>query len=435
MIDIRVIREQPDLVKTACRTKNAAVSDKDVDHLLKLDAERRELLAKAEQLAHERKTLAAEGKGGKPSDEQIARGKQLRDEAVAAEAKVDDLGEQILAIWKQIPNLPAADVPVGKTEDENVVAKTWGEPTVFDFEPLNHWQLADPHGWIDKERAAKVAGARFAYLKGNLVRLHFAMIQFGMEVVTSETILAEIAERAGLTGKVSTKPFTLVMPPAMIRTEVYEATGRLNAQEVTYKLEDDDLWLNASAEHSMAPMYQGEIIDETELPLRFAGYATSFRREAGTYGKDTEGIFRLHQFDKLELESFTVAEQSLDEHLFMVAIQEYLMQQLEIPYQVLMKCTADIGKPNARGIDIEAWLPAQGKYRETHTADLITDYQTRRLQTRVRRTGGEVQLAHTNDATAFSQRPLIAILENYQQADGSVRVPAVLQKYYGGEVL
>jgi seryl-tRNA synthetase len=209
----------------------------------------------------------------------------------------------------------------------------------------------------------------------------------------------------------------------------------LNAQEQTYKLEDDDLWLNASAEHSMAPMYQGEVIDEAELPLRFAGYATSFRREAGTYGKDTEGIFRLHQFDKLEMESFTVGEQSLDEHLFMVAIQEYLMSQLELPYQVIMKCTADIGKPNARGVDINTWLPGQQKYRETHTADLITDYQTRRLQTRVRRTSGELELAHTNDATGFSQRPLVAILENYQQADGSVRVPAVLQKYYGGEVL
>jgi seryl-tRNA synthetase len=255
-----------------------------------------------------------------------------------------------------------------------------------------------------------------------------------MDVLTSESILKEIAAKAGL--DVSTKPFTLVMPPAMVRTEVYEATGRLNAQDVTYKLEDDDLWLNASAEHSMAPMYQNEIIPEAELPIRFAGYATSFRREAGTYGKDTEGIFRMHQFDKLEMESFTAPEASLQEHLFLIAIQEYLMSALELPYQVIMKCTADIGKPNARGVDIDVWLPGQGKYRETHTADLITDYQTRRLQTRVRRNGsGEVELVHTNDATAFSQRPLVAILENYQQADGTVRVPAVLQKYYGGETL
>jgi seryl-tRNA synthetase len=165
------------------------------------------------------------------------------------------------------------------------------------------------------------------------------------------------------------------------------------------------------------------------------GYTTAFRREAGTYGRDMEGILRMHQFDKLEMESFSTPEQGIDEHLFMVAIQEYLMEQLGIPYQVLLKCTADIGKPNARGVDIEAWLPGQNKYRETHTADYITDYQARRLQTRVRRESGEVELVHTNDATALSQRPLIAILENYQQADGTIRVPEVLVNYYGKEML
>jgi seryl-tRNA synthetase len=295
--------------------------------------------------------------------------------------------------------------------------------------------LGELHGWIDKERAAKIAGSRFAYVKGGLVQLHFALIQFAMDVLTNEATLEEIAERAGLKGKVSTKPFVPVLPPAMVRTEVYEATGRLNKEEVTYKLEGDDLWLQASAEHSMAPMYMNEIVPESELPLRFVGYATSFRREAGTYGKDMEGIFRLHQFDKLEMESFSTPETSLNEHLFMIAVQEYLMSELELPYQVILKCTADIGKPNARGVDINTWLPGQDKYRETHTADYMTDYQARRLQTRVRRTSGEVELVHTNDATALSQRPLIAILENYQQADGSVRVPKVLVKYFGREVL
>jgi seryl-tRNA synthetase len=435
MIDIRLVRDQTEAVKAACKHKNAAVSAHDIDHLLKLDDQRRELLGAIEESRRERNELAAGGKTGKPSAEQLERGKHLKEKLAVQEEKFAAIEQEFLQLLKQIPNLPAADVPVGQTEADNVVAKTVGEPTKFDFEPKNHWQLAEPHDWIDKERAAKIAGSRFAYVKGNLVRLHFALIQFGMDVLTSKTILAEIAREAGLAGKVSTQPFTLVMPPAMVRTEVYEATGRLNAQEMTYKLEDDDLWLQASAEHSMAPMHMNEIIPETELPLRYAGYATSFRREAGTYGKDMEGIFRLHQFDKLEMESFTVGEQSMDEHLFMVAIQEYLMTKLELPYQVLMKCTADIGKPNARGVDIETWLPSQGKYRETHTADYMTDYQARRLQTRVRRTNGETELVHTNDATAFSQRPLIAILENYQQADGSVRVPAVLQKYYGGEVL
>jgi seryl-tRNA synthetase len=261
------------------------------------------------------------------------------------------------------------------------------------------------------------------------------MINFAMDKLTDEDVLKRIAEDAGLGGKVNTKPFVLVMPPAMVRTEVYEATGRLDGQDVTYKLEDDDLWLNASAEHSMCPMYMNEIVDEAELPLRFVGYSTSFRREAGTYGKDMEGIFRMHQFDKLEMESFTMPEQGLNEHLFMIAIQEYLMSELGLPYQVIMKCTADVGKPNARGVDIDTWLPGQGKYRETHTADYMTDYQARRLQTRVRRANGDVELAHTNDATALSQRPLIAIIENYQQADGSIRVPKVLVKYYGRETV
>ncbi len=435
MIDIRFIREHPDTVKAASRNKNAAVSDHDIDHLLRLDEKRRKLVGELEEVRRQRNELSDSLKKGKPSQDQIEQGKKYREQLAKTEAEFAEVEVEYLAILKQVPNIPTADVPVGKTEDENVVAKTVGELPKFDFEPKNHWQLAEPLGLIDKERAAKIAGSRFAYVKGNLVKLHFAMIQYGMDILTNETVLAEIAEKAGLSDKVSAKPFTLVMPPAMVRTDVFEATGRLNGEEVTYKLEGEDLWLQASAEHSMAPMYMNEILSESELPIRFVGYATSFRREAGTYGKDMEGIFRLHQFDKLEMESFTVAEQSLDEHLFLIAIQEYLMQQLEIPYQVLMKCTADIGKPNARGVDIEAWLPGQGKYRETHTADLITDYQTRRLQTRVRRSGGEVELMHTNDATAFSQRPLIAIMENYQQADGAIRVPAVLQKYYGGQTL
>jgi seryl-tRNA synthetase len=253
---------------------------------------------------------------------------------------------------------------------------------------------------------------------------------YGMDVVTNEDTLKKIIEGAGL--NVSTKPFTLVMPPAVARTDVYDATGRLNKEEQTYKLADDDLWLNASAEHVMAPMYMGEILDEAQLPIRMVGYTTAFRREAGTYGKDMEGIFRLHQFDKLEMESFTTGDTGLEEHKLMIAIQEYLMSSLGVPYRVLQKCTADIGGPNAAGVDIDSWLPGQDKYRETHTADYITDYQARRMQTRVRRSNGELELVHTNDATAFSQRPLIAIIENFQQADGTVKVPEVLRPYLGG---
>jgi seryl-tRNA synthetase len=254
-----------------------------------------------------------------------------------------------------------------------------------------------------------------------------------MDILGDEEVLRRIAQDAGL--EVSTKPFVPVLPPLMIRTEVYDAMDRLEPREDRYKVEGEELWLQGSAEHVLGSMHADEIIAESEFPVRYVGYATSFRREAGSYGKDMEGIFRLHQFDKLEMESLATPEQAMNEHLFMVAIQEYIMSELELPYQVILKCTADIGKPNARGVDIDTWLPGQGKYRETHTADYMTDYQARRLQTRVRRESGVVELVHTNDATALSQRPLIAILENYQQADGSVRVPKALVKYYGRETL
>lgn len=428
MLDIRYIRDNPQEVQTKAEQKGYKV---DVSSLLKLDDTRRELQTKTEEIRQQRNTLAEAAGKNKPSDEQIARGKELKAQLAELEDKLRAAEEEFTAVLKTIPNMPLDYVPVGKTEDENVVAKTVGEPTTFDFEPKNHWEIAQERGWVDKERAAKVAGARFAYVKGDLARLHFALMMFGMDVLTNQELIKKIITDNSL--KASDKPFTLVMPPAVARTDVYDATGRLNKEEQTYKLADDDLWLNASAEHVMAPMYLGEILDEAQLPIRLVGYTTAFRREAGTYGKDMEGIFRLHQFDKLEMESFTAAEDGLEEHKLMIALQEYLMQELKVPYRVLQKCTADIGGPNAAGVDIDSWLPGQNKYRETHTADYITDYQARRMQTRVRRKDGSVELVHTNDATVFSQRPLIAIIENFQQADGTIAVPEVLWPYMGGK--
>jgi seryl-tRNA synthetase len=223
------------------------------------------------------------------------------------------------------------------------------------------------------------------------------------------------------------------MPPMMMRTEPYEATGRLKAEDVTYKLADDDLWLTASAEHTMCSMYMNEILEEADLPIRYIGYNTSFRREAGTYGKDTNGIVRLHHFNKLEMEIFSTPDTSIEEHLLLIAIQEHLTQQLEIPYRLIMKCTADIGTPNARGVDIDMWLPGQEIYKETHTADYMSDYQARDLKTRVRRTDGKLEFAHTNDATAFAlERALAAIIENYQTKDGHIIIPSVLKPYFNG---
>lgn len=427
MLDIRYIRENAAAVQENARRKGYDVS---VDEVLRWDKTKRQLQQQADELREKRNDISSRMKGEKPTPEVIAEGKQVKDELVAVEASLKEADANFVEQLKKLPNMALATVPVGTTEDENVVIRTVGEKPQFDFEPKNHWELAETKDWIDKARAAKIAGARFAYLKGDLVRLELALWQFGMDVLGNEAILQKIIDDNGL--KVSAKPFTPVIPPAVARTAVFQATGRLNKEEQTYKLEDEDLWLNASAEHTMAPMYMDEILAEDSLPIRLVGYTTAFRREAGTYGKDAEGIFRLHQFNKLEMESFTGADTSLEEHLFMVAIQEYLMQQLGLPYQVLEKCTADIGRPNAKGVDIEVWLPAQNSYRETHTADYITDFQTRAMKTRVRRGDGSVELAHTNDATVFSERPLIAIIENFQTASGDVIVPEALRPYMGG---
>lgn len=428
MIDIQVIRDNPELVKTKTQQKGY---DIDVDRLLQLDSERKELLSQVEALRQRRNENAEKMKGGKPEQNLIDEGKQIKVELSEREGYLEKTEAEWLALLKTVPNMPLDEVPVGASEAENVEVRVWGSKPQFDFKIKNHAEIAEAKGWLDKERAAKIAGARFVYTKGDLVRLEFALWQYGMDVLSNQEVLAQIIKDNGLS--VSNKPFMPVLPPAVAKKEVFEATGRLNREEQTYKFEDEDLWMNASAEHTISPMYLNEILDEAELPIRYVGYTTAFRKEAGTYGKDTEGIFRLHQFNKLEMESFTTDDTSYQEHLFLVAIQEYLMQQLGLAYHVLEKCTADIGRPNAKGVDIEVWLPSQDTYRETHTADYITDYQARAMKTRVRRTGGEVELVHTNDATAFSQRPLIAILENYQTADGDVRVPEVLKQYMGGK--
>lgn len=428
MLDIQFIRDNHQKVKDAAKAKNISV---DIDELLTLDLKRRELLQGIEKLRKARNETAAQMKNGQPSPDLIAEGKRIKQSLAEIEAELEPTESEFKVLLKAVPNMPLDSVPIGSSEAQNVVIKQVGQKPNFKFEVKNHAEIAEAKDWLDKERGAKIAGSRFVYTKGDLVLLEFALWQFGFSVVTNQEILQKIIKENNLS--VSAKPFVPVLPPAVAKKSVFEATGRLNKEEQTYKIEDEDLWLNASAEHTISPMYLNETLQEKDLPIRYVGYTTAFRREAGTYGKDTEGIFRLHQFNKLEMESFTTAETSLDEHLFLVAIQEYLMQQLGLPYQVLEKCTADIGRPNAKGVDIEVWLPSQEAYRETHTADYITDYQTRAMNTKVRRNTGEVELAHTNDATAFSQRPLIGIIENFQNEDGDVVVPEVLRPFMGGK--
>jgi len=432
MLDIQFIRDNADAVQAKSQQKGYKI---DVQALLASDEERRSLLSNVEALRQKRNenTDTIKRAGGKPSDELIHQGKLIKMELAQAEEQLEGVETHYLELLKAVPNMPLDDVPVGSTEEENVVAKIVGEPTKFDFEPKQHWELAEPRGLIDKERAAKISGSRFAYIKGDLVRLQFAIVQFVMQTLGDETVIAKLIKENNL--NLSTKPFTPVLPPAMLRTEPYVASARLNAEEVTYKIEQDDLWLNASAEHTLCTMYWNEILPEAELPIRYIGYSTSFRREAGTYGKDTEGIIRMHQFDKLEMEIFSTPETGLDEHKLAIAIQEYLVQKIGLPYRLLQKCTFDIGKPNARGVDIDCWFPGQSKYRETHTADYMTDYQARDLKIRTKRTKtGTVDLVHTNDATAFALgRIMAAIMENFQTTDGRIIVPEVLRPFMGNQ--
>jgi len=431
MIDIQFIRDNAELVAEKSKQKGYKV---DISALLAQDEQRRKLLTQVEALRQQRNEISDASKGQKPSDEQIQSGRVIKEKLAELESGLAAVESEFFSLLKSVPNMPLSDVPVGATEDENVEVYKKGKILSFDFAPKNHAVIAETLGWLDKERAAKVTGSRFAYIKGDMVKLQLALISWLMDALSDETILRQIADNAGLT-KVSSKPFTPILPPHLLRTEMYEAMDRLEPRDDRYKIEGEELWLQGSAEHVLGSMHANEIFEEKDLPIRYLGYATSFRREAGTYGKDMEGIIRMHQFDKLEMESFTSPEAGLDEHLFMVAIQEYILEQLEVPYRKLLKCTFDIGKPNARGVDLEAWLPAQDQYRETHTADYMTDYQSRRLQTRFRRDDKtKVELVHTNDATALALgRGMVAIIENYQTSDGHVRVPEVLINYMGGK--
>lgn len=431
MLDINYIRDNRQKVEDAIKNKGYTI---DLDEILQLDDARKELSQKTDILRQERNQISSQMKNGQPDQALISRGKEIKQELSSLEEKLSSVESDFLAKLKTVPNVPCDDVPVGLSEDENEVAEVCGEPTKFNFEPKNHYEIGQARGWIDKERASKVTGARFAYIKGEMVSLQMAIVNFVMNSLSDEGVIKEICEANHLE-HISTKPFTTVLPPLMLRTEMYDAMDRLEPRDDRYKIEGEELWLQGSAEHVLGSMHAGEIFAEQDLPVRYLGYATSFRQEAGTYGKDMEGIIRMHQFDKLEMESFSTKETSREEHELFVAIQRWLIEQLRLPYRVIRKCTFDIGKPDARGIDMEVWLPGQGKYRETHTADYMTDYQSRRLNTRVRRDEtNEVELVHTNDATAFALgRIMIAVIENYQNEDMTVRVPEVLRKYLNGK--
>jgi seryl-tRNA synthetase len=427
MLDIKFIQENQEIVRQNIKNRSLEI---DVDRLLSLAEERNTILQQVEKFRAERNQKSK----SKPSEEEIQAIRKMGEELSVLENDLKTKSDELESLLMKIPNIVHESVPVGKDDTENKVIKTWGEPTKFSFTPKEHWELGEKLGVIDTAKAGEVSGSRFAYIKGRLAILEFALVQFVFATLTDEKVLKQIIENNKL--DVSSKPFIPVIPPVFIKPEVMQKMGRLEPKEERYHIPSDDQYLVGSAEHTLGPMHMNEIIKSSELPVRYIGFSTAFRREAGSYGKDTKGIFRLHQFDKMEMETFCLPENSIAEQDFIMAIQEYLMQSLGIPYRLVLKCTGDMGLPDFREVDVEAWMPGQGKYRETHTSDLMTDFQSRRLNIRYKTENGKTEFVHMNDATALAMsRAPVAIMENYQQEDGHISVPEVLRKYTGFDLI
>lgn len=400
MIDIKFIRQNPNKVKEGCRKKQVKV---DIDKVLELDEKRRNYLKEVEALRFEQKKLGKD---------KIERAKKLKAKIKIIEPQLKKTESEFNKLMKQIPNLPQEDVPEGKDESGNVVLREVGRKPKFDFKFKDYLEISQKLDLIDIKRAAKVSGSRFGFLKNEAVILEFALINFVFEELLKEG-------------------FIPIIPPVLIKPEMMEAMGYLERQkEEIYFIEKDNLYLVGTSEQIMGPMHSGEILKEKELPKRYIGFSSCFRREAGSYGKDTRGILRVHQFDKVEMFSFAKPEQSIKEHKFLLSLEERLMKALKIPYRVIQMCTGDLGDPAASKYDIEAWIPSEGRYRETHSTSNCTDFQARRLNIRYKDKKGNLSFVHTLNGTVFAiGRTLIAIIENYQQKDGSIKVPQVLQKY------
>jgi len=405
MIDIKFIRENASEVTQAAKDKRV---DIDITHILEIDAKQRELSQVVQQLREERNKFSKE--------KNIEEGRKLKDQLEKQEHALKAVEEELHAWLLKIPNPAKQDVKVGKDESENDVIKKYKEPTKFSFTPKDHLDLGETLDIIDVKRAAKVSGTRFAYLKNEGVLLEFALIQFALEILIKEG-------------------FTPVVSPVLIKKDVMRGLGYMEngGGEDMFHIDKDGLVLVGTAEHAIVPMHADELLQKKDLPKRYVGFSSAFRREAGSYGKDTKGILRVHQFDKIEMVSFVAQENDDKEHDYLLSLEEKLWQVLDIPYQVIKMCTGDLGFPAARKYDIEAWIPSQNKYREVTSVSTVTDFQSRRLNIKYQ-DGGEKKYASVLNGTAFAiGRTIIAILENYQQEDGSIIIPKVLQRYIGKE--
>lgn len=423
MLDIRFIRDNVDYLKQVIIDKWESF---DMDNLIQVDNKRIELQQKVDELNKQRNEAAKE--------RNVELWKSLKDQIMEIEQEYNLVKAEFQKLMEGVPNTYSSDTPLGKDDWENVVLRKIGNISDFPFQPKEHWELWIEKWLLDIETASKVCWSRFSYIKWDLVKLQFAIVQFVFNTLTDESILKKIISENNL--NVDSKPFVPVVPPVIIKQEVMKKMWRFEPKDERYCLDEDSQVFVWSAEHSLWPIHMNETIDEQNLPIRYIGYSTSFRREAWSYWKDVKWILRQHQFDKLEMESFALPEKWLDEQNFFVAIQEYLMQQLELPYQVLICCTWDMWTVDYRHIDIETWMPWQWKYRETHSSDYMTDYQSRRLEIRVKRKDWSKDFVHMNDATAFAiWRILIAIIENNQQQDWTIKVPSVLTRFVGKEII
>jgi len=433
MLDIHFIRENKDLVKAGALKKKV---DIDIDRLLEVDDERKKIRQQMDDKKAEQNRMSSKIQLAHNEEKMslIESMRHVKDGFTDLEQVFTKLTEEWTKLMLAVPNIPSPDTPEGKDESENVIAREWGTIPTFSFTPKPHWELGEELGIINTEKAAEISGARFAFLMGDLVLMQFALVDLVFKTLTSKVALEAIAKEASL--DVSVKPFVPVVPPVMMRANVMGRMARLHPIDDRYYFEKDDLVFIGSAEHTMGPLHMDEILEEKKLPIRYVGYSTAFRREAGAAGKDTRGILRLHQFDKIEMESFVRPEDGYKEQDFFVAIQEHFMQKLKLPYRVMRICTGDMGAPDHRQFDINTWMPGQNSYRETHTSDYMGGYQARRLNTRVRSGEGDLSHVHMNDATVFAiGRTLIAIMENYQNADGTITVPEALREYVGHEIM
>jgi seryl-tRNA synthetase len=412
MIDPRLLRTEPEVLKSSLERRGI---DLDVSALVALDERRRIERVKAEGIRAEQKTVgkSVSKLDGDERQAAISRAGELSEAYKETLAVADVSDAEFNDIWVSLPNLVDPTAASGTEEEDAEQVRKWGDPPEGEF--LDHLALGEKHGFVDVERAAKVSGSRFAFLLGPLVRLEFALVSYALD-------------------KLEPHGFTPVIPPVLVRDHALYGTGFFPGdKDQVYSLADDDLYLIGTSEVALAAMHSDEILDKDKFPMRYAGFSTCFRRESGTYGKDTRGIFRVHQFDKVEMFSFVHPDTAQEEHDFLLAREEELVQGLGIPYRVMNIAAGDLGASAAKKYDIEAWFPGQGRYREITSTSNTTDYQSRRLKIRFRGDEGN-QLAYTLNGTAIAMgRWLIAIVENYQQPDGSIVVPEALRPYVGFE--